>query len=60
MRFEAFSDEREWQWFKERTYTIRCEDAQGLVVYDDQNQIQATALSSGRLRHFRALANMPD
>ena len=45
MRFEAFSDEREWRWFKERTHTIRCEDAQGLVVYDDQNQIQAMCVA---------------
>ena len=41
MRFHSMAHDHEWAWFKQKTHTIRCEDSQGLVVYNDKHEIQA-------------------
>ena len=45
MRFHSMAHDHEWAWFKQKTHTIRCEDSQGLVVYNDKHEIQAMCVA---------------
>jgi len=39
------SASHEWQWVKERTHVIACEDSQGIVAYDDEYNILAVVVA---------------
>lgn len=34
--FKPLDRQFEWDWFKERTHVIRCEDTQGIVAFDER------------------------
>ena len=40
MQFKPMTEQFEWDWFKEKTHVIRCEDTQGIVAFDERG-IQA-------------------
>lgn len=42
--FKALDNQGEWLWFQQRTHTIRCEDTQGVVAYNDAG-IQAMCVA---------------
>lgn len=44
MIFAPLTTAEEWAWFKERAHVIACEDSQGIVVYDDAQNIAAMAV----------------
>lgn len=37
--------QEEWDWFKERTSVIMCEDSQGVVAYDSKGRIMAACVA---------------
>jgi hypothetical protein len=39
MHFMPLLEDYEWEWFKERTHVIRCEDTQGIVAYAETGKI---------------------
>lgn len=43
--FKALSDDEEWQWFKQRTSVIRCEDTQGIVAVAPSGRILAICVA---------------
>jgi len=36
VKFAMLEHEEPWQWFKERTHVIRCEDTTGIIAYDER------------------------
>ena len=44
MRFKALTEQWEWNWMVSRTGITACEDSQGIVVLNDDNDIQAVAV----------------
>jgi hypothetical protein len=38
IQFKPLTAKSEWAWFHQRTFTIACEDSQGIVAYDDSTQ----------------------
>jgi hypothetical protein len=41
IQFRRLTENYEWDWFKERTHVIRCEDTQGIVAYAATGKIMA-------------------
>ena len=44
MKFKPLTLRSEWQWFKDRTSVLHCEDTQGILAYNEQGIIQAAAI----------------
>lgn len=44
MIFKPMTEPSEFKWFKERTSVLYCEDAQGIVVTNDEGVVQAMAI----------------
>ena len=42
--FKPLTEQYEWEWVKERTHVIRCEDTQGIVAYK-KAEIQAVCVA---------------
>lgn len=42
--FSALMFDAEWEWFKERTHVIRCEDTGGVVARDGRGRILAVCV----------------
>ncbi len=45
MIFLPMTKMEEWEWFKERTSVIRCEDTQGIVAYSRDGRILAVCVA---------------
>jgi hypothetical protein len=43
--FKPLSTKVEWDWFKERTHVIRCEDTQGIVAYNDAGDLMGVLVA---------------
>jgi hypothetical protein len=43
IQFKPLDQQAEWDFFKERTHVIQCEDSQGIVAFDERG-IQAVAV----------------
>ena len=44
IQFKPLTTQEEWQWFKQRTPVIACEDSQGIVAFDERG-IQAVCVA---------------
>jgi hypothetical protein len=44
IKFRPLTEQVEWTWMYERAHQIACEDSQGIVAYDDKDEIQAVAV----------------
>ena len=40
IKFKPLTEQEEWDVFKDKTHTIRCEDTQGIVAVDEEGNIQ--------------------
>lgn len=45
MIFKGLGLPEEWEWMRERTHIIMCEDSEGLVVYDETGKILACCVA---------------
>jgi hypothetical protein len=45
IQFSALDTQESWDWFKERTHVIQCEDSQGMVAYSATGKILAVMVA---------------